>query len=298
MKKRNVLFIASMLMALMLVGCDSSNQGNTNSKAEANQALKSNPSVGTCIPEAGTVWSYTQSFFDEDVDIEDDDIKEIKSYFVFKSNNEVLWFWSTPKENMIPIGDGNFDASSGQLSFSASYPLLKNISIYLDREDPITFNVDLDKMTAVLNMDGKDWKDAERSDREDVNETLMHIYNEGQVFSLTKENYTMSIQEDLVGSKWVMYDTRGYISLYFRSWNEVVWKEGEDESDVWEEWSLFYVVLNNMVAINIGIGGDDFTDDSFKTFIGKYSGEDEMTLCLDGLFPERDVYLTFNRMIE
>ena len=281
MKKSNVFIFAFMALAMILTGCDSSKQGDasqtSNNAVETNQTTKtveSEPAVAASpIPEAGSVWSYTQHLFYETGNF------DVKTYFVFKSNNEVLWLYGTPKGHMFPMGYGSYNQSTNKISFSSDYPLHKRIAAYYGHSDPIVFNFDARAMTAKLNTDGPDWQGTSDGIR-----LLKDFYNDGQTFSLTKENYTMNVKEDLVGTKWLCQNEYGDTYFTFKSWNEVV------ILDEWGEESCLYVLLNNLVSIKIGDGWET------ENLIGVYYGENEMTLCVDGLLPEFEKCITLRKL--
>ena len=267
--------IAMMMVAMIFTGCDSANNNNGNEsantsnnkkkKVEKTSKTEKSEQVGTsqATPAAGSVWSYTQHLFLKTGNL------DVKTYFVFKSSNEVLWLYGTPKEHMFPMGYGNFDPATKKMSFSSTYPLHKKIAAYYGHSDPIVFDFDASAMTAKLNTDGPDWQGTS-----DGNWILKSFYNDGLSFSLTKENYTMNVKEDLVGTRWLSQNEYGDTYFTFKAWNEVVVEEMEENG--LEKKSCLYVLLNNMVSIKLGDGEDENT-------IGIYYGDNEMTLCQDGL---------------
>lgn len=201
-------------------------------------------------PKAGTTLSYTERVVSEE------NYATITSYFVFRENNEVIWLMGTPQKNMIPLGFGNYNSSTGEMTFSASDTFHQGISIYYGVEDAIVFNINLAKKTAMLKTDDK-W--------------LKPFYNNGSSFSLTEEFYTLEPSEELVGSLWRGRYGNSSISLSFKSWNEVAIEEdGEEELRA-------YVCFNDMVSIK---AGDNL---EYENFIGTYLGGNDMTLCRDGI---------------
>jgi len=201
-------------------------------------------------PKAGTTLSYTERLVSEDR------YDTITSYFVFNENNEVIWLMGTPQKNMFPLGFGKYKPSTGEVTFSASDTLHQGISIYYGVEDAIVFNFDLTKKTARLKTDDK-W--------------LKPLYNNGNVFSLIEENYTLQPSKELVGSNWRGRYGNYSIAFAFKSWNEVAVEEDG------EEVLRAYVCFDNMVSIK---AGDNL---EYENFIGKYLGNNDMTLCRDGI---------------
>ena len=71
---------------------------------------------------------------------------EIKSYFAFLANNKVLWLLETLNGNIFPVGLGNISKENNtyKLSYLASYPPHKNISMYYG-DNNIDFYITIDK---------------------------------------------------------------------------------------------------------------------------------------------------------
>lgn len=198
--------------------------------------------------EKGTTWSYT------------DRSSGVKTYFVFTTETDVIWFLGTALGNVFPVGFGKYNPSAGTIRFSASDKLHKGISIYYV-EAAIVFNVDQDKKTAVYKV-GDEW--------------LNRFYNGGKEFSLSKETHSLLPNRKLVGSRWQFEDEGDKYEIYFKTWNEAVLIGGEDHERL-----MPYVCIGNVVSIK---SGDNLEDENL---IGNVSSGNVVELCREGLDKEK-----------
>lgn len=200
--------------------------------------------------EAGETWSYTKHTSDGSV----------STFFVFTSNTDVVWLFGTPFGNYFPVGFGKYNSSTNNVTFSASHKLHTPIALYYSGED-IIFNIDRIKKIGIHKA-GKKWLDR--------------FYNEGDWFTITKENFKLAPSRKLVGSTWKTIDEeKEKDEVYFKTWNEVMLKFGEEER------TMAYVCIGDMIAIKSG----DTIDD--ENLIGIIQNGNEVTLCREGLNPKK-----------
>lgn len=202
-----------------------------------------------------TTWTYTEHVSYGDVSY------DVKTYFIFTSQTDVVWLFGTPKGNMFPVGFGIYNPSTGNLTFSASDKLHKKISLYY-ADNTIIFKFDPSSGKTRLYIN-----DDELSD----------FYNNGRDFYMTKAGYTLTPKDDLVGTFWKVGEGDETFIVYFKSWNEAV-IHGESEEP------CAYVYIDDMVSIK---SGDNMSDENL---IGRYRGGNEMPLCREGLDPYGDVW--------
>ena len=209
-------------------------------------------------PMSGMTWYYT----DETIYNADGDYTT--NYFVFTSNTNVIWLMGSGSIDsldsipcrMFPVGFGEYDSSTGDLSFCATDTLHQAISLYYGVEDAIVFNIDLKKKTAMLKTESK-W--------------LKPLFNEGNPFLLTKANFALIPCDALEGSRWRFQfgNKRAFVS--FNSWNEAVIEDDEAEE------LHAYVCFDSLVAIKCGDNMED------ENLVGYYNGSDEMMLLKGGI---------------
>lgn len=226
-------------------------QGRISRSTTSSQAGTPTKQVRVGMPVVeGETWSYTKHVSGG----------SISTFYVFTSKTDVVWLFGTPFGNYFPVGFGKYNPSTNNVTFSASHKLHKYISLYYSGED-IVFNIDRDKKTAML-------KSREKS--------LGQLYNEGNRFAITKENFKLTPNSKLVGSTWIYkFEDENY-EVYFKTWNEVVLRGGEDG-----ESSCAYVCIDNMIAIKSGDNIDD------ENLIGTIKNGNEVTLFREGLNPDK-----------
>jgi len=203
----------------------------------------------------GTTWSYTEHVSHGDRSY------DVKTYFIFTSQTDVVWLFGTPKGNMFPVGFGTYNPSTGNLTFSSSDKLHEKISLYY-ADNTIIFKFDPSSGRARLYIN---------------DDYLSDFYNDGKDFYMTKLGYTLTPKNDLVGTFWKMGDGDETYIVYFKSWNEAI-LHGESEE------SCAYVYIDDMVSIK---SGDNITDENL---IGRFRGGNEMPLCREGIDPYGDVW--------
>lgn len=228
-------------------------QGKISRNTASNQAGTPTTRVrgGTPI-EKGETWSYTQHT----------PAGSLSTFFVFTSKTDVVWLFGTPFGNYFPVGFGKYNPSTNNVTFSASHKLHKPIALYYNVKD-IVFNIDRKRKTAVHKAGDK---------------LLDRFYNDGNSFTIVKENFKLTPNSKLVGSTWKLKDDE--FEIFFKTWNEVVLRGGEDG-----EISRAYVCIGNMIAIKSGDNIDD------ENLIGTIQNDNEVTLCREGVDPNKhDVY--------
>ena len=203
----------------------------------------------------GLTWSYTEHVSHGDRSY------DVKTYFIFTSQTDVVWLLGTPKGNMFPVGFGTYNPSTGNLTFSSSDKLHEKISLYY-ADNTIIFKFDPSSGRARLYIN---------------DDYLSDFYNDGKDFYMTKLGYTLTPKNDLVGTFWKMGDGDETYIVYFKSWNEAI-LHGESEE------SCAYVYIDDMVSIK---SGDNITDENL---IGRFRGGNEMPLCREGIDPYGDVW--------
>lgn len=195
-------------------------------------------------------YSYTQHIVGQEESI------DVKTYFVFTSDEDVMWLMGTPSGNMFPVGFGKYNNQTNEMVFSASDKLHKEISLYRGVDGDIRFQLYPEDQCCFL---------LSNSD-----EFLRRLYNDRHTFPLTEDKAVFT-SESLVGSRWVVPEWNE--ELYFVSWNEVI-----ISSEYGMESHAYILSDNGMVSIK---SGDNLSDENL---IGYYSdGDYSMTLCRDGL---------------
>ena len=203
----------------------------------------------------GITWSYTEHVSYGDVSY------DVKTYFIFTSQTDVVWLFGTPKGNMFPVGFGTYNPSTGNLTFSAYDKLHENISLYY-ADNTIIFKFDPSSGRTRLYIN---------------DDYLSDFYNDGKDFYMTELGYTLTPKDDLVGTFWKMGDGDETYIVYFKSWNEAV-IHGESAE------SCAYVYIDDMVSIK---SGDNIADENL---MGRFRGGNEMPLCREGIDPYGDVW--------
>jgi len=108
----------------------------SNSKLEINEKYNDVSVKISNYIKAGTTWKCTSKSIRG---------YDVKSYFVFLSNNEALWLLETPNGNTFPVGLGIYrhENNTCKLSYLASNPLHQKISMYYGDND-IDFYITID----------------------------------------------------------------------------------------------------------------------------------------------------------
>lgn len=182
----------------------------------------------------------------------------VKSFFVFRTPEDVVWLMGTPCGNFFPVGFGKYNSETDMVAFQSSDLLHQEIALYRGLND-VTFLLNRDNHTAQLMTDDR---------------YLKLFYNNGNTFSLTDNGY-WTFDESFVGSRWEAQTEYGKIQLYFASWNEVV------VTDDYRSTTVAYISAGEYVAIKSGDNLDD------ENLIGTVEGT-IMILCRDGIFVPSD----------
>jgi len=207
---------------------------------------------------AGTTWSYTETLSDERTG----ESINVTTHFVFTSPSDVIWLFGTPNGHVFPVGFGKYNSSTGEIKFSSSEKLHKNISLYYGEYDfDIVFLIDFENETAKLKSSGDETNDN----------FLKQFYNKGMWFLLSKNKYSFEPNGNMVGSRWEYNTSDGKAVFNFKTWNEVVIIEDRVIS-------VPYCCFGNMVCIK---SGDNLVDENL---IGFFYGN-ELTLRREGLVP-------------
>lgn len=207
----------------------------------------------------------------------------IKSYFVFKSDNEVMWLVGQNKTDatgLIPIGYGQYDPSSDEISFSASYYTHRTLEVY-EGLDSIVFKINRDDKTVTMQTRPAIMDESGYSD--------VLCFQRDVPLALTKERFKIMLNDNLVGSHWRVVDAeKNTVDVYFTYMNEVSILAGSEQT-AWP-----YIYANGEVSIQCD-------DDLGVGLVGKYDGGDEMTLYTQCLFDvsERDqTAYVFKKVVE
>lgn len=187
-----------------------------------------------------STYSYTQKIFGEE------DIEEIKSYFLFTGGTTVIWCLESHDNFIYPIGFGTYNKAKQTLTFSSTNSLNKKIAIYRGDNPTIVFKLKTQNGNLQL---------STNNNNEDLNIFFGDIKNG---ILLSKEKYVLKPNNKLVGKGYKYEDDDESFALFFKSATEVI-IDGATRG---------YVSIGNTIGI---ISGDN---PAHECVVGKIQGDE------------------------
>lgn len=210
----------------------------------------------------GTTWSYKESM----QELSPDKIIDIKIYFTFVSDIDVLWYYATPEGTFFPVGFGRCNTTLNTITFSHKNHLHKNISLYSEDRD-YNFKYEYSDGSLLIQYIG-----------DSINLTPYSIFESSLNVSFTKEQKSLLPNSNLVRTSW-LYSFEQEIGTINFATKYVAYIDGQ---------KVPYVCVGDIVAIK---SGDNIDDESI---VGMYNSQ-QMTLCRTGIEGLTDICIIMNK---
>ncbi len=210
----------------------------------------------------GTTWSYKENI----QELSSNKIIDVKIYFTFVSDIDVLWYYATPEGTFFPVGFGRCNTTLNTITFSHKNHLHKNISLYSEARD-YNFKYEYSNGSLLIQYIG-----------DSINLTPYSIFESSLNVSFKKEQKSLLPNSNLVRTSW-LYSYKEQIGTINFATKYVAYIDGE---------KVPYVCVGDIVAIK---SGDNIYDESL---VGMLNSK-QMTLCRTGIEGLTDICTIMNK---